>query len=166
MKKALIIIVVVIGVLFYASEFTAPTKNATIPNPATKALEQTKINSIEPNKETIALNAYRLSKGRKPLEANAQLVKTAQAKADEMCKLGYFNHTRPGNRDFATIAEDVTYSSFGENLAEGYSTTESTLEALKNSPSHNENMLDDWERVGIATNPCNGRYLTVQHYAK
>lgn len=109
-----------------------------------------------------AVNAERAAQSLKPLKQNQELAKAAQAKADDMVKLSYFAHRSPQGKNvwsfiFKTKALPTVA---GENLAKGFKTTESTVTAWMNSPSHRANILDRGYTdagIGVATGSVNGK---------
>lgn len=109
-----------------------------------------------------AVNAERVAQNLEPFKQNQELAKAAQAKANDMVKRGYFAHRSPQGKNvwsfiFGTRAVP---SVAGENLAKGFKTTESTVTAWMNSPSHRANILDRGYTdagIGVATGKANGK---------
>ena len=100
------------------------------------------------------VNAQRVSAHETRIVANAVLVKAAQAKADDMVKLGYFAHVSPsGKNAWDFVGYSHGFQTVGENLAEGFQDAPSTLTAWMASPTHRANILDKswkWTGIGIA----------------
>jgi uncharacterized protein YkwD len=89
-----------------------------------------------------------------PLNVSAQLNRSAQDWTDEMVATGDFTHG-PGNA-FARRISDAGYDwrSAGENIATGFPTPRSVVEAWMASTDHCRNILDPRFRdVGTGVNP-------------
>lgn len=98
-------------------------------------------------------NAERQEVGLATLTANSQLEKAALNKANDMAAKGYFDHTGPdGRRPWDWVADaGYAYVYAGENLAKDFTSAQSTMTALMNSPSHRKNILNDkYSEIGIA----------------
>lgn len=100
------------------------------------------------------------------LKLNAQLSRAAQAKARDMLRLGYFDHTGPDGKKFWQWIKEsgYSYSTAGENLAMDFTTAESAHRALMASASHRTNILKaTYTEVGLAVaeGSMNGRDTTV-----
>ncbi|BCX04669.1 MAG: hypothetical protein KatS3mg053_2607 [Candidatus Roseilinea sp.] len=101
------------------------------------------------------LNQYRIQHNVPPLKVNPALMQAAQSYAERLALGNFFGHYDPDfncNRpsDRAAAAGYTEWNVIGENLAAGYSTPESALDALKRSAGHNATMLSvDFREVGI-----------------
>ncbi|MCS6849520.1 MAG: CAP domain-containing protein [Anaerolineae bacterium] len=101
------------------------------------------------------LNQYRAEKNLLPLKVNPALMQAAQDYAARLALGNFFGHYDPDfncNRpsDRAAAAGYTQWNMIGENLAAGYPTSESALDALKRSAGHNAAMLSaDFREVGI-----------------
>jgi uncharacterized protein YkwD len=65
--------------------------------------------------------------------------------SEDMATKGYFDHTDSLGRDpFTRMAQfGYTFGTYmGENIAAGNATAQDTFTQWKNSPGHNQNMLD------------------------
>jgi len=92
-----------------------------------------------------ALNKYRKSNGVKKLKSNSKLAKAADIRAYEITES--FSHTRPDGSTCFSVSKLVS----GENIAYGYDSVNSLMNAWKNSASHNENMLyGEFKKIGIS----------------
>lgn len=89
-------------------------------------------------------NAQRTSSGLGSLHLNAQLSQAAQAKAANMVAEDYWAHTSPSGKTPWTFiaAAGYSYSTAGENLAYGFSTSSETITGWMNSPGHRANILN------------------------
>ena len=99
------------------------------------------------------INDYRAANGVGTLQASIALTNSSRWMSNDMATKGYFGHTDSTGRDPFTRMRSFgyTYNTWmGENLAAGYGDAASTFNQLKNSPSHNENMLNaNFKVIGI-----------------
>lgn len=115
------------------------------------------------------VNAQRAAQHQRALVPNAQLVKAAQLKADDMAKNGYFAHRSPQGKSLVTFINQVKYpySIAGENLAQGYGSTESLVYAWMHSPTHKANILEaSYTETGIAIAQGKNGLLVVQMFGR
>jgi len=84
------------------------------------------------------VNAYRLENGLNTLVYNSSLEYASNIRALE--SYVYFSHTRPNGTKWITVTSDWQ-SGAGENIAQGQETPSKVMQAWKNSPGHNANML-------------------------
>ena len=99
--------------------------------------------SVEAYEET---NRYRASVGVPEVMWSERLAMDAITRAQEIEKK--FSHTRPNGTDWWTVDSEHMY---GENLAQGFNTSTSVVEAWINSPSHRENLEDkEFQTCGIS----------------
>ena len=121
------------------------------------------------------INAHRISAGCSPLQVNAKLVNAAQAHTEDMVFNDFFSHTgsngsNPGQR---IAAQGYSYSTWGENIAAGYSTATSAVNGWMNSKGHRNNILNcNFKETGVgyyflANDPGdeNWRYYWTQVFA-
>lgn len=89
-------------------------------------------------------NTQRLDNGLTGLKLNTQLTAAAQAKAADMVANNYWAHTSPSGKTPWTFidAAGYSYSTAGENLAYGFSTSSETITGWMNSPGHRANILN------------------------
>lgn len=83
------------------------------------------------------VNAKREEAGLTALIWDEELEACAQVRATEIQTK--FSHTRPNGSDWYTVNSDLMW---GENLAKGYKSAASVVEAWLASPSHAANILD------------------------
>lgn len=116
-------------------------------------------------------NLYRTQKGLKPLSADPQLQKAAEARATDMGVTGNFSHkvatTSPRKHAWAFMQEaGYPMEKGGENLAVDFNTATDTMSAWQKSKTHNANLVDDYSDIGVAIVPgkFQGRdtYFVVQ----
>ncbi len=113
------------------------------------------------------INEHRAAAGRPALLLSDQLSATAERHASDMGTNGFFSHTTvastryPVGSEFWQRLEFDGYAgagTSGENLAAGVDTASEVFDLWKNSPGHNENMLDPvvqgsrvtYKEIGIA----------------
>lgn len=100
------------------------------------------------------INSYRKTHGLSNLLIDAKLTAAAEWMSTDMAANNYFSHTdRLGRDPFDRIAHYGYPSDTwrGENLAAGNEDPDATFEQWRNSPAHNENMLDaHYRAIGIA----------------
>lgn len=89
-------------------------------------------------------NKERSSNKLKSFEINDQLVKAAQSKAEDMVKQNYWSHQTPEGKEPWVFIDKTGYKYYkvAENLAYGFSSSNSTVSGWMNSPTHKANILD------------------------
>ncbi len=119
----------------------------------------------------VLINKERFDRELKPLKKNILLTKSAQDKAEDMIKNGYFEHISPGGIQPWFFAEMVgyRYENFGENIAEKYLSANSVHKAFMDSVGHRENILNEnFRDVGVAIVPFENsdqkKFLVVEHF--
>ena len=146
--------------IYRANEFKAALDKGTIYYDNTRKIYIDKTKPLPPvaNQQpeivkTIDLvNKQRTLNNKLPLNQDAELSRIAQAKADDMAKLNYFAHESPtyGSVDKMLATFNYSWTSLGENLAQGYTTAESAVTGWMNSPGHRENILTNkYTNIGI-----------------
>ncbi len=117
------------------------------------------------------VNDSRHEFGLPPLARNEKLSRSALAKAQDMERKQYFEHISPEGLQpwFFAEKQDYRYKNFGENLAEGFFSSESVHESWMKSSGHRNNILsEDFEEIGVAiiSFKQNGlkSFLIVQHF--
>ncbi|MDW8033672.1 MAG: CAP domain-containing protein [Nitrososphaerota archaeon] len=101
----------------------------------------------------ILINQYRQQNGLQPLSISSALTTAAQLHSEDMARRNYFDHNTPEGKGFVDRIIEAGYTRFtclGENIAAGFSTAGAVFEAWKNSPEHNDNMLNPcFKEIGI-----------------
>ncbi|MFE4053393.1 CAP domain-containing protein [Streptomyces sp. YIM B13518] len=98
------------------------------------------------------VNAERAKAGCSPVKANSTLAEAAQDHSEDMAASGTMSHTgsdgsSPGDR---ITRAGYSWSTYGENVAYGYSTPEQVMTGWMNSPGHKENILNcAFEEIGV-----------------
>lgn len=97
-------------------------------------------------------NAIRQQNDLPPLHPQNQLMLAAQSKANAMMAANAWAHNTPTQTPWDFIdSEGYVYTIAGENLAKGYTTAESVVQAWLDSPAHKENLLNpEYTDTGIA----------------
>ena len=99
------------------------------------------------------INSYRTQNGLPPLHVSVSLTNAAKWMSGDMVASNRFSHTDSYGRDpFARInAFSYGYSTWkGENITSGNGTASAAFERWKNSPEHNQNMLDaNYKVIGV-----------------
>jgi uncharacterized protein YkwD len=98
------------------------------------------------------VNSERSKAGCSALTLNAQLTKAAQAHSADMASHKNMSHT---GSDGSDPGERITragynWSSYGENVAYGYSTPEQVMAGWMSSPGHKHNILNcGFKEIGV-----------------
>lgn len=101
------------------------------------------------------INEHRVANGLEPVEYSFRLQSAADAYALRMYDEGFFGHVAPDGSEPADRALDAGFCNgfVGENIAYGrnrLSSADQVMQAFKNSPVHNDNMLEPrWRYVGV-----------------
>ncbi len=113
-------------------------------------------------------NAERAKQGLAPLTLDVELSKVARIKSEDMQANNYFSHTSPTyGSPFDMMKQfGITYSSAGENIAQGQQTPEEVVSAWMNSQGHRENIMNaDFTHIGIG-HTADGNYWTQMFIGK
>ena len=117
-------------------------------------------------------NQIRNEAGLSELEVDNRLMQSALYKAQDMADKGYFAHTNPdGHRmSYWINGLDYHYTLAGENLAKGFTSVDSMLQAWVDSPTHYRNLVETEFTdigVGVAARLVDGKEIVfvVQHFA-
>jgi uncharacterized protein YkwD len=114
----------------------------------------------------LEINKVRKQKNLPGLSLNHNLKQAAQEKAVDMAKERYFSHISPINgKKWSDFIKESGYQYLeaGENLANGYSTTDEMVNAWMNSPSHKKNILSktvDETGIGVYQGYLGGHKTT------
>ncbi|MDP3899523.1 MAG: CAP domain-containing protein [bacterium] len=98
------------------------------------------------------VDELRVEQGKQPLSVNAYLENSAQGRTNDMLQNSYFSHYGPNGHDLAYFLEksNYRYEMAGENLAMGFSSAKTVVQAWVKSPLHYKNMIDpDFIEAGI-----------------
>lgn len=111
-------------------------------------------------------NNYRSLVGVSSLTLDSSLVETANIRAKELSDS--FSHTRPnGSSCFTVLSElGISYGTAGENIAAGYSSSQSVMEGWRSSSGHYQNIISSkFKKIGIGVNIINNQYYWVQIFS-
>ena len=101
---------------------------------------------IETDPITPITNSFRQAYGCKKVTENTDLMRAAQARADQLYTTGNFSH----EGCWETIKPIYKYVAAGENLAEGFFVNEKAVVAWMKSPKHRENIVNcQYREIGI-----------------
>lgn len=91
-----------------------------------------------------ATNEQRTKNGVGALAINNKLNSAAQSKADDMVARNYWSHNTPDGKEPWVFFDAAGYEYYkaGENLAYGFSTSNSVVTGWMNSQTHRDNLLD------------------------
>ncbi|MGW0394516.1 CAP domain-containing protein [Streptomyces sp. NPDC003042] len=98
------------------------------------------------------VNQERAAAGCSALTLNARLTKAAQDHSEDMADHGNMSHTGSDGSDpgLRITRAGYTWSTYGENVAYGYSSPEKVMEGWMNSPGHRQNILNcSFKEIGI-----------------
>ena len=102
----------------------------------------------------LIINQYRADSGLAPLSISTNLTRAADWLAQDMASGGYFSHTDSQGRSPTARAQACGYGDqVGENIAasQAWGAASAAFETWRNSPGHNENMLNgSYKQIGIA----------------
>lgn len=116
-------------------------------------IEQAQASTITPENIIALTNAERVNLGLSTLSYNAQLSSAALAKANDMFEKQYWDHFGPNGETPWQFIRGAGYSYIyaGENLAKGFKTSESVVEAWMASPTHKANIVNsNYRDIGVA----------------
>jgi uncharacterized protein YkwD len=117
---------------------------------------QTKYASLSSQEQTFLtlINEYRAKYGLQPLKVSRTLTSAAKWMSADLSNDDNFSHTDSyGNDPFDRMALfGYNYNTWqGENIAAGNGSADDTFIQWKNSPEHNENMLEpNYRVIGIS----------------
>ena len=106
------------------------------------------------------VNAKRAENGLAALNWSNGLESCAMVRATEAASK--FSHTRPNGKDWYTVNSELMW---GENLAKGYDSAQSVVDAWMASPTHAANILaGDFTTCSIAVYETNGKLYFAQEF--
>ncbi|AZV65289.1 serine protease [Bacillus cereus] len=113
-------------------------------------------------------NAERTKQGLPALKIDTELSKVARIKSEDMQKNNYFDHNSPtyGSPFDMMKKFGISYTSAGENIAQGQRTPEEVVQAWMNSAGHRANILNNgFTHIGVGYVES-GNYWTQQFITK
>lgn len=153
-------------------EASKPAENNNTQNetqkPAEKPAEEAKSLSEFEQRVVELTNAERTKQGLPALKIDTELSKVARIKSEDMQKNNYFDHNSPtyGSPFDMMKKFGISYTSAGENIAQGQRTPEEVVQAWMNSAGHRANILNNgFTHIGVGYVE-NGNYWTQQFITK
>lgn len=149
MKHYLALVITLFGFAVFMEFKPEPTQTTTTANQICKS-------------SAYACEVYNLTNEHRNVNGLQELVyskaaeSVAEARAKHLCETNTFTH------DGWTGFFDFKYRKSGENLAKGFVSPQGAFDGLKASPTHLKNIEDDWDALGVFTEPCNGNPVSVQ----
>lgn len=102
------------------------------------------------------INQYRISQGVPALNSEVPaLDQAAAARAEQMCADNDWSHAR----DWEILQPYYAFAYAGENLYYGWLQKDQAVVAVQawiNSPTHQKNMVDNYNEMGVAVKSCPG----------
>lgn len=162
--KKLILALTVIGAISIGFFFQATTTAIELIN---QPVEETPLISNYAQAIYSSSNDYRNQKGMTTLVLDKTLSQAAQSKANDMCERNYFSHELISGEEFQYFVDEsrYEYNQVGENLGKEFTHPNYLMQAFKNSPTHNDNILSEWTETGVGFNPCGGRNIIAVVFA-
>lgn len=121
------------------------------------------VSASDYEKQVVSLvNAERSRYGLAALAIREDLCSGARKKSSDMQKNGYFSHTSPtyGSPFQMMKTLGISYRSAGENIAMGYPSPKTVVNAWMNSAGHRANILSaNYTAIGVGYVPA-GHYWT------
>ncbi|MET8679329.1 CAP domain-containing protein [Streptomyces sp. NPDC004647] len=114
------------------------------------------------------VNKERSSAGCSPVTSNSKLTDAAQKYTDVMARNGELSHTGPDGSSVSDRVEREGYSwsTVGENIAQGQQDAEAVMDAWMNSSGHKANILNcDFKELGIGIHQGDGGPWWTQDFA-
>lgn len=135
----------------------APKPTTAAPKPTTAAPEPSATASAPAASGPVArvvelVNAERAKVGCSAVKVNSTLTRAAQDHSEDMAASGTMSHTgSDGSDPGARITRaGYTWSTYGENVAYGYSTPEQVMNGWMTSPGHKANILNcSFKEIGV-----------------
>lgn len=127
-----------------------PTVSAPVP-PKTEQLAQSAVTSMEQQVVDL-VNSERAANGLPALMLDETLSGYARIKSQDLHDNRYFDHQSPtyGSPFDMMRSFGITYAYAGENIAMGYFSAESVVNAWMNSSGHRANILSaNFDRIGV-----------------
>ncbi|MFF5477612.1 sigma-70 family RNA polymerase sigma factor [Streptomyces sp. NPDC012935] len=130
-----------------------PTRTATS-TPQTQAAPSGAVAQV-----VALVNKERSAAGCGPLSQDSQLNQAALRHSEDMDARDFFDHTNPDGADPGqrVTAAGYTWSTYGENIAQGQQTPEAVMESWMNSPGHRANILNcSFKDIGVGIHKASG----------
>jgi uncharacterized YkwD family protein len=151
---------------YYPPAPSTPKPPAATPAPTkTPAPPATSLTPTSEEQQMLNLvNQERAKNGLKALTMNADLLKVARLKSQDMVNLNYFSHTSPTYGSPFQMLKDfgISYKTAGENIAAN-SSVSAAHTSLMNSSGHRANILNgnyNLVGIGVVNSPKYGKMIT------
>lgn len=105
------------------------------------------------------INSYRLSKGKAALTTDPTLTAVALKYSAYMESANFFSHVAPDGTHYFERCAALGTTCHGENLAKGFNSAQNLFDMWRNSPSHNQNMLGPYTKIGLG---ISDKYATTE----
>ncbi|MEJ0013903.1 MAG: CAP domain-containing protein [Bauldia sp.] len=119
----------------------------------------TKAGTVDAAEAAALISQYRRANGKSAVAVDPTLMAIAQVHSDRMAAADTMTHVLPGEGSFLDRLKAGGYQAgmAAENVAVGQTTLAEVLQAWQNSPSHNENLLEEHvDEIGIAVSIASG----------
>jgi len=122
------------------------------------------------NYEVILDRKAAIKKGLTALKSDAEVLRVARIKAQEMVDKNYFSHTSPTYGSPFEMLKNfkISYKSAGENIA-GNSSNSGAVNAWMNSSGHRANILNssfNYTGIGVVKSPTYGKVYVQMFIGK
>ena len=112
------------------------------------------------------INAYRINEGLNPLEDHSTVKAVASTHTDYMVEVANVSHDNFFQRK-QSLESNAEANEVTENVAYGYSSAESVVNAWLNSPSHKENIEGDFTDFDVSAEQNNdGKWYFTNIFIK
>ncbi|MGN9762038.1 sigma-70 family RNA polymerase sigma factor [Streptomyces sp. SD31] len=157
------------------SKTPRPTKKSVpTPRPSTRptrsasSTPQTQAAPTGAVAQVVALvNKERSAAGCGPVTEDRQLNQAALGHSEDMDARDFFDHTNPDGADPGQriTAAGYTWSTYGENIAQGQQTPEAVMDSWMNSPGHRANILNcSFKDIGVGIHEGAGGPWWTQNF--
>ncbi|MET1179355.1 CAP domain-containing protein [Peribacillus simplex] len=146
-----------------------PEAKPVTPNKSTDEKQETSSELSAFEQQVVKLtNAEREKQGLAALKIDTELSKVARIKSQDMKDKNYFDHNSPTyGSPFDMMKQfGISYTTAGENIAQGQQTPEEVVQAWMNSQGHRENIMNpSFTHIGVGYVES-GNYWTQQFIGK
>ncbi|MFF8195730.1 CAP domain-containing protein [Streptomyces bobili] len=130
----------------------APTRTTAAPKPPAPTAPAAGTTTLAVTRVVALVNSERAKAGCSPVTLNAKLSQAAQAHSADMASHNAMSHTGSDGSDPGQRITRAGYlwSTYGENVAYGYSTPEQVMAGWMASAGHKRNILDcGFKEIGV-----------------
>jgi len=120
-------------------------------------------NTITSKNIVTKINKARQSVFIHSLKTEKNLMQSSSAAWNLTCESGRLKHSEKWN---ATFIDPQNGQTIGENLAQGFATSQDTVDHWLMSDSHRENLLNhNYQYIGVRVGQCYDQFLIVAHFS-